>query len=257
MKRFLQVIIIIFFSLFQTSAAGYERIALLGDSMTWIGGDSCQNARGWSHYLKADSLARQIDVYARSGATWTNTTSTRIEPDAYSELLDDDNVIYNQAVRLIQNVSESSEAPDLVVLFAGANDAWFAKKRPGIYCQSVPTDIQAAPASVTSLVGSVSLVCSLIKASLPAAKLVVVTPIQMTKVDEETIHHVSDIIDNAARAEGCLVLRADKAVPISHADESMAFRFTTDGVHTNPEGARLIADFIISNLRQESLLNNP
>ena len=112
--------------------ASKPRIALLGDSMTWIGGDSCQNETGWSHILKESGRAGAIDVYARSGATWTNTISTRRNPGHYTELLHDDNVIYNQAMRLIERADTSDCSPNLIILFAGANDAWFAAKRPGL-----------------------------------------------------------------------------------------------------------------------------
>lgn len=251
-RRFL----ILAFILLSAGSLPARRIALLGDSMTWIGGDSCENPRGWSHYLKESGIADQIDVYARSGATWTNGYFTNHNPSYYSELLHPDNVIYNQTVRLIEKQCDSNVAPDIIIVFAGANDAWFAKSFDNLF-KIDSLDIlrhlddsgdQAGLIFPTTLFGSVSLVCDMLKEKFPFATLIAVTPLQMTKTDAETIHKVSDIIEQAASAKGCIVLRADKEVGISHDEESKAFKFTSDGVHTNPAGARLLADFILPHI---------
>lgn len=236
----------------QTSPSNGIKFALLGDSMTWIGGDSCEKPTGWSHLLKESGLAESIKIYARSGATWTNTVNTKRDSASYSEVLHDNNVIYNQMVRLIEDCyNNASQSPDYIIIFAGANDAWFANLRPGIYdpCEyetkfSDSTD----PSTVTSLSGSVALVCDVIQQYFPSAFLTIVTPIQMSKVSSETIHKTSDIIEEVAHTKGISVIRADKEVGITHEKESKSPTYTYDGVHTNPDGARLVAEYIISNL---------
>ncbi|MDE6561398.1 MAG: SGNH/GDSL hydrolase family protein [Muribaculaceae bacterium] len=217
--------------------------------MTWIGGDSCQNPTGWSHVLKESGIAGKIDIYARSGATWTNTKSTKRNPKHYTELLHDDNVVYNQAVRLIEKADKCNENPNIIVLFAGANDAWFAAKRPGLYDKEDSTIKYASdtdPASVTTLEGSINLVCELLQERFPDATLLFVTPLQMSKTDAETIFKVSDIIDTVASKKGYQVLRADKETAITHEQEAKSPKYTYDGVHTNPEGAHLLGDYILS-----------
>ncbi len=234
------------------------KFALLGDSMTWIGGDSCENPTGWSHVLKNSSYVGDINVYARSGATWTNTSHTKVDTSFYSEVLHDDNVLFNQALRLIEAEGDSiRKSPDYIILFAGANDAWFADKRPGIYAKdkshkyySFPTDIK--PNEITSLYGSVSMICDMLHHSFPDANLLVVTPLQMSKVSAEKIHVTSDIIEEAAKSKGCTVLRADKEVCILHDVESNSPTYTYDGVHTNAEGAKILGDFILRHLFLES-----
>ncbi len=234
------------------SPSQLPRFALLGDSMTWIGGDSCQNPTGWSHILKESGLAGEIDVYARSGATWTNTNTTHRNPSFYSELLHDDNVVYNQAIRLIEKVDSSQDIPDIIVLFAGANDAWFANKRPGIFDSpssgkySLPTD----PADVTSLEGSIRLVSDILQEKFPAATLLFVTPLQMSKTDAETIFRVSDIIEKVATEKECPVLRADKESGITHQQEASSPTYTYDGVHTNPAGAQLLGNLILNSIKK-------
>lgn len=223
-------------------------IALLGDSMTWIGGDSCQNSTGWSHILKESGIAGNIDVLARSGATWTNSKYTKRNPEHYTEVIHDDNVVYNQAIRLIEKSDNGNEDPDMILLFAGANDAWFASRRPGLFDEEDSTmqyTQYTDPAGVTSLENSIRLVCDILQKRFPLATLLFVTPLQMSKVDAETIYKVSDIIEKTASDKGCLVLRADKETGITHEQEASSPRYTYDGVHTNSEGARILGDYIL------------
>lgn len=234
------------------SQSGSMKYALLGDSMTWIGGDSCEKATGWSHILKKSGFAHSIGMYARSGATWTNTSKTKKDSSFYSELLHDNNVVYNQAWRLIEDSNnEGFETPDCIIIFAGANDSWFADHRPGIF-NDCHTDAifneDTDPSTVTNLYGSVLLVCDLLNSRFPNANLIVVTPLQMSKVSAEAIHYTSDIIDAAASSRGCRVLRADKEAGIRHEIESTSPTYTYDGVHTNSEGANLVGNFILSNI---------
>lgn len=239
-----------------TSPTKLTRIALLGDSMTWIGGDSCQNDTGWSHILQESGIAESIDVYARSGATWTNTISTRRNPGFYSEVLHDDNVIFNQAIRLMENADSINEDPDLIILFAGANDAWFAAKRPGIFekSDSIYNNLTTSqPNLVTTLEGSVMLVCEILQERFPATTLLFVTPLQMSKTTAETIFKVSDIIEKTATSKGWLTLRADKETGITHEQEAKSHKYTYDGVHTNPSGAKKLGDYIVRNLDSSKL----
>ncbi len=240
------------------TASALPRFALLGDSMTWIGGDSCQNPTGWSHILKGSGLAGKIDVYARSGATWTNTKTTHRNPSFYSELLHDDNVVYNQAIRLIKKADSSQDRPDIIILFCGANDAWFANKRPGIFDSTSLEEKYALatdPADVTSLEGSIRLVSDILQERFPTATILFVTPLQMAKTDTETIIKVSDIIEKVANEKGCPVLRADKESGITHQQESTSPTYTYDGVHTNPAGAQLLGNLILKSLQKLTTSN--
>lgn len=235
----------------------YVNIALMGDSMTWIGGDSCQNERGWSYHLKRSGIAERIDVYARSGATWTNSVFTAPDTEYYTELLDAKNVILNQALRLIERVkSDDSARPDMIVVYAGANDAWFNNRFEDMFAASdkitvpelySPDFFFSIP---TSLEGSVYYVCEMLTTAFPDASLLFVTPTEMTKASVEIVSKVSDIIENVAKEYGGDVVRADKIVPIRRDEELAGFRYTSDGVHTSPDGARVLAECIIKAIRQ-------
>ena len=233
-----------------------ERIALLGDSMTWIGGDSCQNPKGWSRYLHSAFPASPVDVYARSGATWTNTKDTRLDLEHYSEVLDDRNVMFNQVGRLLSAIeTDPGKAPGLVVLYAGANDAWFQTRRPGIFDKTklpepeLPSAIgslkEVDPSAFTSLASSVWLCCSLLKQRLPDAELILVTPVEMARASVADIRKVGDTIERVGLLLGIPTIRGDIDIPIRRIEESGSHKkHTYDGVHTNPAGARLIAETI-------------
>lgn len=240
------------FSPIQASTAEMNRFALLGDSMTWIGGDDCGKETGWSHILKESGLADKIDIYARSGATWTNTASTRKDTELYTEVLHDDNVVYNQAIRLILDSDSTLTSPSTIIIFAGANDAWFSNRRPGIFSKAEKEcsyTLSTPPSEATSLFSSVALTCDLLQNRFPDSEIVLVTPLEMSKTDAETIHKVSDIIEEAGKNRGCHVIRADRESGILHEEELSKPRYTYDGVHTNPEGARLVGDLIVKKLQ--------
>lgn len=227
-----------------------DRVALLGDSLTWIGGDSCEHDKGWSHYLAKEFPGSPIDVYARSGATWTNAAGTKGLSESYSKVIDDENVIYNQAMRLIQAAaSDPSKTPNLIVMYAGANDAWFQKKRPGIFSDiALPEgDVSGCkPSDYTSLASSVELSCRLLRQAFPTAQLLLVTPVEMAQTTPARIAKVGDVIEATGNRLGIPVVRGDKQIAIRHDEEKLPkHRYTYDGAHTNPQGARLIADCIV------------
>ncbi|MDE5872152.1 MAG: SGNH/GDSL hydrolase family protein, partial [Muribaculaceae bacterium] len=117
-------------------------------------------------------------------------------------------------------------------------------------------DFSTMRSDVTTLAGSVRLVSDLLLTMFPDATLLFVTPLQMSKTDAETVFKVSDIIERAAAEKGGFTLRADKKSGIRHEEEVSEPKYTSDGVHTNPEGARMlgkfILDFLISHLNSKT-----
>lgn len=212
-----------------------QSIVLLGDSQTWIGGDSCENPIGWSHYLKDSGIAVRISTYARSGATWGNREETKADSKFYSEVIHPLNVVSNQVVRLENDIMSGKQImPEVIIIMAGTNDAWF-----------YPSDTLALAEGVRSN-------WEKLKRISPAAKLIAVTPVQNSKASEEDVSSIAEIIEKESLGYGVSVLRADKETPFSHLQETATPRLTSDGVHTNSEGARLLAEYIISHLSTES-----
>ena len=250
-KRISRIIVLLLLPVILCNTAKGEKelnVALLGDSMTWIGGDNFEKPNGWTHY--AVGLPLHMKMYARSGATWTNTHDTKGDVNSYSEVTDPENVIYNQAMRLI---GDKSFIPDLIIIYAGTNDAWFASKRPGIFNRLGESDMiidpESAPSGFTSLEGSIRLVVATLNRYLPNARIYLVTPAHSGKIPEERIEKVSDIIEKAGRDMGVAVVRGDREFGFSHNVEiSKPFRDTYDGVHSNEKGARKIAEVMRRNI---------
>ena len=74
------------------------------------------------------------------------------------------------------------------------------------------------------------------------------TPVEMTKVSVDRVKKISDIIESAVAGMNVEVFRGDKDVDIRSANEKKAYRLTTDGVHTSPEGAAMIAEYLASKI---------
>lgn len=229
------------------------KVAVLGDSMTWIGGEAFEKPIGWTHYTS--ELPVMIKSFARSGATWTNTTATKGEIKVYSETIDPENVIYNQVLRLFG----SDFNPDIVIIFAGTNDAWFEAQRPGMFNESERPDhalgLADNPSDFTTLEGSIRLAGALLNQHLSSARVCLVTPPHSGKIPEENITRVSDIIETTGRELGYTILRGDREFGFHHNEESAKpYRNTYDGVHSNEDGARRIADCIKRNILEPELV---
>lgn len=232
-------------------------VVLLGDSNTWIGGDRCDQSRGWNKWFKDEFQPLSCHSYARSGATWTNTERTEYNTEENVEVLSDNNVIYNQINRLRKAVEEGEQhTPDVVVVMAGTNDMWFTSKRPEVFAMTADeafadTDILQRPANrVLSLAGSVRYGCEMLKSSFPHAQLVLITPMQTTKVSAELAERTGDVIEACGKQLGVAVIRLDKEGCVSRAQELKKKTHTSDGVHTNEAGARCVGTFVAKRLKE-------
>lgn len=232
-------------------------VVILGDSNTWIGGDDNSDPKGWNYWLQRECQPRSLRSYARSGATWTNTRATRRDPAYYSEKLDDNNVMFNQIVRLIEATDSNRQAvPNLIFLSAGTNDAWFADRRPEEFSITAETALRRdvgelmalPPAKITSLAESVRYGIRLLLSRFPKARIVVLTPLQSIKVSDEMLQAVAGIIEQVAVGENCAVLRQDILCPVRADRERFNRQLTSDGTHTSPAGARANARAITSAL---------
>lgn len=225
-------------------------VALLGDGNTWIGGDACDKPQGWNYWWRESFGPRSCRSYARSGATWTNTTRTRRNVAEDTAVLGHDNVIYNQVCRLIEAVEAgAAHEPRLIVIGAGTNDAWFGRRRPGVFADD-PAEVDPAtvtalrPAQATSLARSVMLSCAMLRKRFPRAVIVLLTPHQTTATTPSNIARVSDIIERCGRRMNIHVIRQDLESGISASDERRKPTLTTDGTHTSIDGARHVARFL-------------
>ena len=259
-KNFVFAVVLVSMAVFASCTSkdlSEQHIALFGDSMTWYGGDNCELERGWTYHFKRTANPKSITTYARSGATWTNTDSTIVDKKFYTGRLNDKNVIYTQIQRLIDSTEMGlAPRPDIIIVYAGANGCWYSDRRPGLFDTTAEQVLEADPYSadiepnkVTTLAGSIRLGCDILHKNFPDAHVVLMTPMQMAPRSVDEVTRVADIIDSVGTGLGLTVLRGDKCVGIRHEIEKEKLTYTVDGVHTNPAGAKFIADFVAASLQ--------
>lgn len=235
-------------------------VVILGDSNTYIGGDNCDNPLGWNKWFKDLYRPATCHSYARSGATWTNTSSTAYNVVQNIGKLGPDNTIYNQINRLEQALNDKSQAtPSLIIIAAGTNDAWFNQQRPQAFSQSVAAafcePLDTAAASILTLPHAVRYACARLSSLAPEAKIVVLTPMQTTATSLEKIRLASDLIDSCASIAGAYVIRQDGCDFLCRDVEEKQRTFTYDGTHTNQRGAKHNGEFITREIQRIILTN--
>lgn len=243
---------------------GHEalHVVILGDSNTSIGGDDCSNPKGWNKWFKDKFAPATCRSYARSGATWTNTVRTSYDTEEETGVISDDNVVYNQVNRLAEAVDGGVQpVPDLILIAAGTNDAWFAKKRPGAFAKSADDAFSSdgglitarKAATVVTLAESVRYGCEMLMSRFPGAQIVLLTPLQSASVPASRIRMAGDIIEDCGRRMGLGVIRMDYLGSVYSVSERVRTRRTYDGTHTSVDGARrngcLVANMVSSMLQ--------
>lgn len=222
-------------------------VVILGDSNTWLGGEFCTGQQGWTRWFVDRFRPATCRSYARSGATWTHTANTRHDLRENTERLSDNNVIFNQIERLIEAWNKGTQAePQLIIISAGTNDAWFPQYRPDALSCEVKQAFEEpdslfshrTPENVRSLAEVVRYDCTLLMRIFPHAQIVLLTPMQSASIPDMRLHSVAETIAQCGNNLSLSVVRQDKESCVSSARERTARCFTTDGTHTNIEGAR-------------------
>lgn len=264
MKRLVSIIVMLcVFDVLGSAAAkhGNINVVILGDSNTSIGGDECDKPKGWNKWFREYFEPATCRSYARSGATWTNTSSTKYDVKEYTEKLSNNNVIYNQVNRLVEACRLGKQVePQLILIAAGTNDAWFGTSRPGRYSKTAQqvfdgktSMMPKTPASkLISLAESVRYVCEMLMKNFPDAQIILLTPMQSTAVKASDIRKVGDIIEQCGRYMSINVIRQDYGSSVYHVRERAVKTYTTDGTHTSEKGARRNGIYIAN--RVEALL---
>ena len=206
-------------------------VVFLGDSNTWCGGDQCEVSRGWNYWLREMLQPTTCRSYARSGATWVHTDKMVRDTQENTARLSDNNVITNQIYRLQDAVAAGQQAvPTLILIMAGTNDVWFRQ------------DILSTLESVA--VDDIFL----LQESFPEARIVLVTPMQNTKVSAELVREAASMLEAAAiRMETDLVDASGTNI-IDRAQELKRPTYTRDGVHTNEAGAKRLAELVFKHI---------
>lgn len=233
-----------------------KRIAILGDSITWLSMSSNTN-RGWVTHFRELLKFAELRNYARSGATWSHTGNTKYNITEYTESLSDDNVIYNQVNRLINDVDNNGvTAPDFIFILAGTNDAWYPQYRPDAVAdtpasvmsdESVWLNVKAI-GSLTSIPKAMRYVAEMIWDKFPDAQVVVTTPLQSTAFTTDRREAIANCIKGSADYLSWATIEQDKVCDISRIRESQGYSMTYDGTHTSEAGAKMVGEILASQL---------
>lgn len=224
-----------------------EHVVMLGDSNTWIGGDDCSKPAGWNYWFVKLAAPASAHSYARSGATWTATPCTRRDVKENVGVISDNNVIYNQVARLQEAVKSGYQpVPTLVFISAGANDAWFSRRRPRALKDSSCSSYSESPASAMTLPDAVKQTCGMLKKEFPDVRIVVLVPFPMKSVKTESMERASRLISETAREVGAeVIFQKESGVGYGTSGEPS----TSDGNHTNLHGAEILGRFIYDKLK--------
>ena len=178
-------------------------VVFLGDSNLWTGGKDNSDPHSWSYWFCKELSIKNSRNYARSGATWSHTRNTKPDVLSYEEKLSDNNVVFNQVLRLIKDARElRCPKPDYIFIMAGTNDAWFQNKRPQLFAESVQNVFNQKNKKhqqALSLARTVKLDCELLKKNFPECKIILVTPMFTTQASTNLISKVSDVITSCGK----------------------------------------------------------
>ncbi len=248
-KKIILTLIVLLLSLGNANA---QRIAIIGDSNTWLGGDNNNGKKGWNHWFCEIFKPDTCRSYARSGATWTNTVKTQLNTKENIGSLGDNNVAYNQMHRLFE---DTQLKPNVVIIALGTNDLWFKSKRPHLFAKSQlnydSKDFLATPPNkLLTLTDCVTHTIRSINRTYPKAKVVLITPAECIHVNNTELTRLADMLENIGKTLGASTIRLDKLSEIKSDKERIKKDFTYDGTHTSEKGAKSNAAIIAKELKQ-------
>lgn len=215
----------------QAFAPAEADVVILGDSNTWIGGDDCSRPKGWNYWFAKSFAPRSCRSYARSGATWSHTADTKDNITENIGVIGDDNVIYNQILRLNNAVAGGrQQKPNVIIIAAGTNDLLFPDKRPDAFADR--------GAGTVSALGAIMYDCSLLHRDYPDAQIILLSPIESTRISNEVLNDFSERMEALAVDAGYRIIRMDQVGCVRREDELRRRVNTYDGIHTSVAGAK-------------------
>jgi lysophospholipase L1-like esterase len=241
-----------------------RNLAILGDSITWFGGDYCDQ-NGWTNYFKTSFMFNNIISFARGGATWTNTPNTVYDIEENTSDNSDNNVIYNQINRLIN----SRYVPDVIIIAAGTNDAWLnesprgqstAYSRPNVFNKTA-SDVFEANISETILSYDINTLVNLPDAiryniellyqNFTNAQIILLSPLQTASSFTTFAQNrrIGNLIEDCAEYMSVPCIRQDKECGIWSIRENISHVDLVDGVHLNSTGAKKVGEYLAARLR--------
>ena len=238
---------------------GDKKLVVFGDSITHL--NLSAPLRGWLTYFLQRITFSSCVNYARSGATWTNTSNTVYDITENVVTLSADNVIYNQMNRLISDISNGASVPDYIIIAAGTNDGLFPSDRPDAGTDDVTTVMDTATRYIgnvnintcTTIAKAMRYVAEMIWQNCPDTQVIVTTPLQSSSSDLSNTRRetISNIIIKSARRLGWDDIDQIES-GISRTREKLGVYMTTDGVHPSAKGAEALGRWMVAKFKAVS-----
>lgn len=234
-----------------------KKIALFGDSITHQAIGSYPN-RGWATYFNQILQFGELVNYARSGATWSNTENTIYNITENTGSLSNDNVIYNQFNRLLNDISNGEKVPDYIIIAAGTNDAWYPSYRPNALSKTAKEVFEDEATNYldsvninqcTSIAQAFRYVAEMIIKNLPNVKVLICTPLQSTAFTAERNNSVTEVISSCANYMSWNVIVQSEECGVSRLQEKRGYINTYDGTHTSEMGAKMIGTYLANKFK--------
>lgn len=246
-------------------------IYVLGDSITWLGGDNCDGTRpgyehrGWTEYFKERIQPRIIKSYARSGATLSCYSDSQENPSAYYGSPAADNILWNQVIRMKNDILNGADVPDYIIISAGCNDAYmyettrasFAERHAaisGLLSDNVENILNTnvgtswygtkTPAECASIAKTMRWMKDAFVSICPNAQVIICTPLQSHYSSLPTQDEVSQRIDECSQFVSWSTINQGKDCMISRLQEAKGYHFTADGTHTSVLGATMVGHIL-------------
>ncbi len=229
-----------------------QRVAIIGDSNTWLGGDDNKREKGWNHWFCEDFKPDFCRSFARSGATWTNTPKTKLNTKENIGSLGDNNVAYNQLQRML---ADKTLRPDIVLIALGTNDLWFKTKRPSLFFPSQlnyerEDFLSTPPSKLLTLADCVNHTVLSLRKAYPDAAIVFIAPAECIHIKNSELTRFGDTLEKLGKALEVSTIRLDKLSNIKSDKERTKKEFTYDGTHTSVKGAKSNGEIITRELKR-------
>lgn len=234
------------------SPANAQRIAIIGDSNTWLGGDDNKGEKGWNHWFCEYFKPDFCKSFARSGATWTNTIKTQFNTKENIGSLGDNNVAYNQLQRML---AEPELKPEVVIIALGTNDLWFKNKRPNLFSEShlnyeSEDFLSTPPNRLLTLADCVNHTVRSLRKAYPDVAIVFIAPAECIHVKNSELARLGDALEELGKVLGASTIRLDKLSEIKSDKERIKKEYTYDGTHTSVKGAKSNGEIITRELKR-------
>ena len=246
-----------------------KTIYVLGDSITWLGGDNCDGTRsghehqGWTEYFKERIKPLNMKSYARSGATLCCFSTSSETTSANYGSPHKDNIVWNQVKRMQVDIANGAAQPNYIIIAAGINDAMiinstdpassyydlnqaFQNVLVGTAEDVLNSNISTSyfgtktPSECDSLLKTIRWIKEACISICPDAQIVLLTPLQAALAPLSIQKQVSDIIEDAGLYISATVINQRKQCGISRLQEAKGVHFTYDNTHTSIIGAKRV-----------------